>query len=367
MISIGLKNLGNKCYLNVIIQTLYNLKVFRNYLNDINTLKELVNNDIDSIDNINGIFNTLTYKLKNLFYIMSIHNNTYNNTSPLEVLNCLQEKSMFFNGVEEQDAVEAFNIIVNILCDENKNAQKIFDISLNKMFKCEFCNTDQSGTDTYSIIRIPITLPIHDPNDDVAIDNGTIDYKEYFSIKSKIKHIKITKKMFKLLYDNLTEQEKNVIKDIESNKLLENIDVDIDKCVYNILLENDVIEFKCNACTMKNENILCIKNVDINYLPDIITIQLQRFVYNDVIETTKLNNNVDFNFTLTIKNIVYVLKSIIIHIGNHNTGHYINCLIGTGEDDIYLCNDKNIKKYTLHNLYKNYSTDIYMLIYEKVM
>jgi len=118
---------------------------------------------------------------------------------------------------------------------------------------------------------------------------------------------------------------------------------------------------------MKNENILCIKNVDINYLPDIITIQLQRFVYNDVIETTKLNNNVDFNFTLTIKNIVYVLKSIIIHIGNHNTGHYINCLIGTGEDDIYLCNDKNIKKYTLHNLYKNYSTDIYMLIYEKVM
>lgn len=131
----GLKNLGNTCFMNSVIQCMFNCKVFRDYLTKDTYLKHI--NRYESISNstqfsnriilmllqinshrTSGTHGMITDELACLF--KELLSKRYKSISPLDFFTAFGRANRKFAGHQQQDAHEFFIILLDILHSELK-------------------------------------------------------------------------------------------------------------------------------------------------------------------------------------------------------------------------------------------------------
>ena len=148
----GLTNLGNTCFFNAVIQSLFHTDKLRKYLEICNTNSH-----------IKTLFNSM---------------NTSKTVSPVLLKNDFNKSNKIFNNQNQHDSHECLLHILPYLHDNLKNNQKksiiseLFEGNLKKKRLCTICGEKQSSCEIFTDISISIQK-------DNVIDN----INQYFNIE----------------------------------------------------------------------------------------------------------------------------------------------------------------------------------------
>lgn len=171
-------------------------------------------------------------------------------------------------------------------------------------------------------------------------------YKNNYSFSNFCQSCKTLKEQndnTNILSVGLTEETKTIIDCIKNYLKYENFDINCDTCKKNT----------------KQIRKIFLKNFN---FPKILFIHLKRFSF--INNSMKKNKQVvDFSKQISLNNMIYTLKSIIIHIGEYGSGHYITLSVTEKNNEWFLYNDSHVTKIKeLNNqlLYQN----SYMFLYE---
>lgn len=298
-----LTNNNNDCYLNSSIQILLNIPIFNSLFNDINYRSPEILKLFKYIIDTNK-----STKILNGFHIKKI----------------LSNYSQLFNNNEQQDCHETIIILLTLIHENYKIEYDYDDIYLSKeSYKSWIKEINLFG---YSYI----------------IKNFMGQFKnitkcnncDYNSIQ----------------YDNFNSLSLQITDDNSS----------INDCLYNFIKNEKLNDAICEKC--KNKTL--IKKTTIWKFPNILIIQLNRFIYINNYITRKINYNVLLQDTINIKSNNYVhnykLNSYIEHFGGNsaNIGHYTANIFYNNE--WYNTNDDVVKKINR----KDKSNNVYIMIYE---
>lgn len=328
-----LDNVGNTCYINCILQVLFNV-INTNIITNGKTIfdKLILNNKYDHIFPSAKFFELL---------LCYINNNdiTPNSLSDFRII--IGKFNPSFSGNNHKDAHELliylFNCIHESIGDEfkinellrykcvNDESLKSFKSSMYSFFKrdylesiisnkfsgqillqtkCTNCNNISNMYEIFNILELPLDPEL--PNDPEIISG----LKERFEYFSKITNLK---------------------------------------------------NYFCDKCNMHTE---AQQKRTFHILPDVFFISLNRFI-NDKKETSNYyftENNINlqgFKSNLSDKNKIYKITSMICHYGTMDHGHYIS-RIRISDDDWMEINDNNINKWNK----ETNGSEIYILVYQ---
>ena len=289
---IGLKNLGNSCYMNSVLQVLAHTDDFKEYFLKNNFHKE---QKPLSFALKNFLKEYLENKDNNYFALRELHNaikKQYKTQSTSEM--------KFANGYQH-DPEEFLSMFLDSLKLENKKWNNIFKGEETILDTCKNCKDESQNENEFKILSLGIKdddlekIESHEMEEDCCncCDCCCVYYK------TALKH----------LLDNYTREEE--------------------------------IEANCGRC---NKNTNKKKIIRISFLPKYLILQLNVFyeyhsVFIKIPEELNLGeyctkqNNVNFDYTL---------YGIVRHHGNMLGGHY-TAAIKDG-DDWYICDDKTVKK-----------------------
>ena len=289
---IGLKNLGNSCYMNSVLQVLAHTDDFKEYF-----LKNKFHKEQKP----------LSFALKNFLeeYFKNKDNNYF---APRELHNAIKKQyktqstsEMKFANGYQHDPEEFLSMFLDSLKVENNEWNNIFEGKENIFDSCKNCKDESQNENEFKILSLGIKdddlekIESHEMEEDCCncCDCCCVYYK------TALKH----------LLDNYTREEET--------------------------------EANCGRC---NKNTNKKKIIRISFLPKYLILQLNVFyeyhsVFIKIPEELNLGeyctkqNNVNFDYTL---------YGIVRHHGNMLGGHY-TAAIKDG-DDWYICDDKTVKK-----------------------
>ena len=314
---IGLKNLGCTCYMNSLLQVFYHIIPFRESLLKCNCKEEKKN----SLCEVKKLFNSLKYINDSFYYTP----NSFVNNFDDEILNVHQQ----------MDVDEFFADILNKL---EKRLKKSENENLIKYFF--------QG-------RL---------NDNLIFQEGCMHHRtnvnDFYSIQLQVKN------------------KKNINESLDT--LLEGELMNGDNCIY------------CSQCDKKFP---AIKNQCFKILPRILMFVLKRFEFNyDTNRKLKINDYYEFPIELDMnkytneyiynkndkQNNKYTLKSIVIHQGNSEGGHYYAFIKDNESKEWYKFNDTKVNKFDINELANEAfggkeeksqfekNRNAYLLFYEKI-
>ena len=290
---IGLKNLGNSCYMNSVLQVLAHTDDFKKYF---------LNNDFN--EGSKPLSLALNNFLKEYF-----ENKDNNYFVPKKLHDAIQQQyktksnsEMKFANGHQHDPQEFLTIFLDSLETENNNKwNNIFKGKETILDTCEQCNDKSQKENEFKFLSLGIKdddlekIESHEMEEDCCncCDCCCVYYKT----------------ALEKLLDNYTKEEE--------------------------------IEANCGRC---NKNTNKKKIIRISFLPKYLILQLNVFyeyhsVFIKIPEELNLGeyctkqNNVNFDYTL---------YGIVRHHGNMLGGHY-TAAIKEG-NDWYICDDKTVKK-----------------------
>ena len=320
---IGLKNLGSTCYINTILQIFYNIPLLRESLLSCDT-------------SFNEGKNCL-YQLKKVFYSLRyLLTNFYTPTSFIE--NFDNEK------LDPKIQMDIFEFLCNFLDKIEKKLK----------------NTVNENIIKYFFLGIQ--------NDILAFDNPCqhhrINQSNFYTIQLQV------------------QNKYNLYQSLDS--FIEGERMEGDNCVF------------CEKC---NKKIPAVKSQNFQILPRILTFVLKRFEFNyNTMQKFKINDYYEFPLELNMNkyvqkdnnvigsnNYLYKLKSIVIHSGTCESGHYYCYILNEKNGEWYEFNDIKVTKFNINYLdkeafgkneiifdeigqkiEKENNRNAYMLFYEKV-
>lgn len=346
----GLKNLGNTCYLNAVIQCLRHTMILNNYLFGPKLQAVLMRNqETQSTDNI---------KIALLINYMTINSSLWDNNNA--VLTPLIFKSMFghifdqFKGNNQHDAHEClvtildvfhqvlsrtvkYNITGEVINELDKHVKKahedwanhykkrhsaildIFSGQLQSKIVCPNCQIISYKYDPFMALDLPLLNPIPPPS--------PISYTIYECLNNYVEPEQLT----------LTN-------------------------LYN-----------CENCKNKSQ---AFRMHSIWTLPNVLIIKLSRFNYNFSDGNYHMNKIDDFIhypiIDLDISKYIssplndktkYDLFSIICHRGSANHGHYYSYCLNSLKNKWYEFNDESVTEIT--NIENLITQNAYILFYQK--
>lgn len=345
----GLPNLGNTCYMNSVLQCLLNSDINRFILEG----EHLIGNpDERPLTNsfAQVLCNAFTRRIERNVLVRSL----------FRFKNTLERLAPIFKGYNQNDAHEFFRLLIEKIHDELNDAPKkqesysefnpsrratslrliaeewlrysrerdnsiitdIFGgILLNEII-CTNCN--KASYTFQDALDLPLNLPG---------SNGA-SYYDYRKITS--------------LYTSLDD-----------------------------FVESENVEgYKCENCKSKDT---CMKKTTIWKAPEILVIQLKRFVYDQNGELNALKDRVSFPLdNLSVEYFMhqesnenrnsYKLYGIVNHTGSLDSGHYISYIYNEGlkrwleynDRDINVVDDQELR------LYAQGSAEPYLLLYKRV-
>ena len=316
---VGLKNLGCTCYMNSILQVFFNILPFRESLLKCECKEE----------NKNSL-----YQLKKVFYFLKYLNvNYYTPTS-------------FPDNFDD----EILN--VHLQMDVDEFFGNILDKIENRL----------KGTMNENLVKYFFQGR---QNDNLTFQNGCTHHRtntnSFYSVQLQIKN------------------KKNLYESLDS--LIEGELMNGDNCIF------------CPKCNFK---LPVVKNQIFKTLPRILLFVLKRFEFNyDTMQKTKINDRYEFPLELDMlkytddykknkncdNNEKYKLKSIVIHKGSSEGGHYYAIIKENKSGLWYEFNDTKISRFDIRRLEeetfggyfqdeKNNKVEInnnaYLLFYEKI-
>ena len=320
---VGLKNLGCTCYINCLIQIFYNISLFR---------EMILKYDISFHSEKNCL-----YQLIKIFYSLKYLQADY--YSPRDFVNNFDDESLNVNI--QMDVLEFFCELLD------KIEQKIKNSKNENIIKYFFMGRQ---------------------NDILKFEDGCnhqrINESQFYSIQLQVKGRKD-------IYDSL-------------NSLIEGERMDGDNSV------------QCPKC---NKKYAAVKTQNFKTLPRFLIFVLKRFEFNyQTKKKIKINDYYEFPLNLDMNKYTekfinnnentedntYKLKSIIIHQGTCEAGHYYSFILDEKSNEWYEFNDTKVKKFNIETLdiegfskkeitiqngqkiEKENNRNAYMLFYEKI-
>ena len=400
----GLKNLGNTCYMNSILQCLSSIDIFRTYLVEGKYFERLHDATLNRIDieirkkhnipenettqikttTVNKVAcNTIVNRLAELLKTMWKQNAT---VEPRKFKKVTGENCSLFNGSSQNDSQELLNLILDRIHEETKS----------NSIKITFKNISEE-TQNYLSVK---TQCIEKANDDqTSVDDkekylkylkdytkthiaDSIIGEAYLYLKKFIKpaHSIITDLFTGLYYSQITCQEcKSITGSFEPFTMISletkedgetTLKESLDSFVKEELLTDDN-KYYCSECNIK---VNAIKKMHIWSPPNILIIQLKRFT-NDNWRTTKTTSKIIFpienldlkDYTSQLNNVTntkYDLVAISEHRGSCNFGHYVAYARNSINNEWYEFNDDDVFRVPYDDLAKEIITkNAYILFY----
>ena len=421
----GLDNLGNTCYLNSIIQTLANINLFRKFLLD-NKYLDFFMHKIDSTNHYeNQSFSNLIsksndsenqnsdlkiklhklydspiyqfYRLINTIWTGSVDSESL---KPTTLKRKLGQKNIMFKLSQQQDAQEAFTILIEMMHMEiaqnisinndldtldplqkacitfwSKEYSPLYEIFhgmyLNTRI-CSGCNhiSNEYNPNLFLGLDIPLKKTMENLYDSFNITN-------YIDINCKINSISIESKIKEEMCKLLDEKTINLIK--EKHLVISNYNskYDIYECIQDFCSEKIIEDVKCPGC---NNKCTCSSKTELVIPPKVLCVHIKRFGQgcfpsSNLFESNNLNkrnNHITFPIDLDISSILsknldsnkykYKLKSVINHSGaSLNFGHYYTSAYSSIHEKWYNFNDDIVMEISESQIC---TTNAYLLFYE---
>ena len=393
----GIKNIGNTCYMNSIIQCIGSINIFRSWLITEQFKTTLENNKLLEIGNIireqqnipdtedvsipkthvnNACIQTVTSRLAELLKIMWGINRI---VAPNSFKKIIDEYTSMFIGHQQQDSREFLNFIFEQIHSELEGHVNVIfrnvsdDIIRLDKIKTEYDTVikGESITEKYkNYLMAKYNEYINQHRTDLIIYDAYKYWKKYVSESHSI----ITDLFTGLLFTYIQCSEcSNVTYTFEPFTML-SIPIDnglvttLEECLTNfskVELLNGDNAYSCDICKKK---VNAIKEIKIWEAPIILIIHFKRFEHNidgiNKIDTDVVYpiNNFDISEYMTpfnTSNTKYNLCAINDHIGSYHGGHYTSYCINPMDNNWYEYDDANINKKTTKEL----SNTPYLLFY----
>ena len=285
---VGLKNLGCTCYINSLLQIFYNIPLLR---------ESLLNCECSTSTEKNCF-----YQLKKVFYSLKY----------------LQTSYYTPNSFVENYDNEELNVRVQM------DAFEFFCGFLDKIEE-KLKNTENQDIIKYFFMG---------RQNDVLTFEGNC--KHHRTNESPFYSIQLQVQGKNNIYESL-------------NSLIEGEKMQGDNCIY------------CPQC---NEKLPAIKSQNFKTLPRIIMFVLKRFEFNNQnLQKTKINDYYEFPLILDMNKYTedfinnnknednqYKLKSIVVHTGTCESGHYYSFILDEKSNEWYEFNDTRVEKFNIKNL-----------------
>lgn len=352
---LGLKNFGNTCYLNSILQCLLNISNF--------------GKNIEWISSDTSISNQLKF----------IHEKTDICTTllPGSICKYIKHDTKLFNVMEQNDAHEFLNYLLNNIHEEHKNTKYEIPICDNILFniltivnKIQYEKTNECP-DKLLIDKLLFELKLIFDKDYYSY----IIYKKYTLLQKYYKNEgkSIISDKFLGFYKNIIICDQCKINSSTCDNFI-TIPIDINKksieeCFNNFCQVETLRDDNKYYCENCKEYTNATKKISFIDMPNNLIINLKRFMYvkknnNIIIKKNKKIINFDLDklsIDIGHKICEYNLTSVCSHYGTCNYGHYISFVkknnIWYRVDDDFV-----IPEQDLPNIIKN----AYILFYEKI-
>ncbi|QKF93826.1 peptidase C19 ubiquitin carboxyl-terminal hydrolase [Fadolivirus algeromassiliense] len=399
----GLKNQGNTCYMNSIIQCISNLNPFRSWLMKEKFVEKMTMNVIDKLadekrkkENISDDISvkikrtqiddvcktTIVYRLAELLKTMWSQNAT---VTPKSFKHVVGQQCELFRGFSQNDSQELLNLVLDRVHEETKS-EVVVSFKNIQPSVLQYVQVQKECTEKINNIELDITerekfltyLSEYRKNhiDDAIITEAYLYWKNYI----RKSHSIITDLFTGLFFSKITCSECNTVTGsfepftILSVPTKEDGETTLDESISQFSKEEILTgdnQYHCNECKKK---VNAVKRMYIWEPPNIMIIQLKRFK-NDSWRTTKTSSKVVFPIdNLDIKqhlsdlhpvnNTEYDLWAISEHRGTCNYGHYVAYCKNGINNKWYEFNDDDIVHVPNDDLAKEVITkNAYILFY----
>lgn len=414
----GLRNLGNSCYMNSILQILFNTDIFKNMIINSDIVKKLYpfvtkNMSEENIKNYSLIMEkctrTLTYQLHKLTNIIWSDSTTSSSIAPNDFKNIFGNKMENFRNYNQQDCHEALNCILDTIHTEleinvniryksfSDNYLTLFDtMDEKKLSDVECCRMEEEYPNIWELYRAKKALETYNKQKYSMITNlfqnltcdtiqcPTCNFHTYIfeptnilsvSIpNNKINNEQINEQISKINnFDQMDENKKTLIQKLFTSSNIQKQTYSLYECFdkfTNIEVLDDTNKWFCPHC---NNKVNAIKTSKIWIPSKILIIHIKRFVHtfsNSNYNANKLNNMVEFpvndfnikNFMsdYTKKDIMYDLYGVSNHMGSIDGGHYYSYVKSLEDSKWYNMNDSHVSPIDEKNVVNN---NAYVLFY----
>jgi len=400
----GLRNIGNTCYMNSIIQCISSLDIFRSWLishkfetrlfiniacklAEINRKKQKLDNDAKvhvSPQDINVMMqSTVVYNLAELLKGMWGQNSI---VTPKSFKKAIGDICPTFRGYNQNDSQELLNLIIDKVHEETE--KKTVQVTYKNIPECvqnyievyseciDKLNDPDIDIDTKEKYLKYLNDYKKEHTNDVIISNAYISWKKHVQTSHSI----ITDLFTGLFFNKITCDECNSIS--SSFEPFTSLSIQT-KITGNTTLIESMNEFTkeeilngdnqyfCETC---NKKVNAKKQIYIWEPPNILIIHLKRFK-NERWRTTKTSstvgfpiNDFDINNYLSnlhpVKNTIYDLCAISEHRGECNFGHYIAYCKNNINNKWYEFDDSSVYHVPYEELEKELVTkNAYVLFY----
>jgi ubiquitin C-terminal hydrolase len=406
----GLANLGNTCYMNSILQCLFNTLIIRNRLYDVEITKDLYDYVIktlnpDEINNYSIIFGkcqlTVTFQLHKLFN--DIWKDQIKHIKPTNFKKIFSHLIANFQNFDQQDAQEALICILDTIHMETATKVDIqYNIFTEKhllIFKymedhnlsdVECCKMESVYPDIWELYSLKKTIDRYNTNSYSLITStfqniisstlqcSECNYHSFNFDPSIILSIQIPTELFVDIkeIDEKISKISNISPEIQQHirtQLIinqsKNQIISLEQCFSKFvnaeILDEDE-KWNCPHCQTK---VKAIKKLDIWIPAKTMIIHLKRFDH----QQNKIDNVItfpihDFNinpfmseYATKLATFTYDLYAITNHIGNMNGGHYYAFVKSLTDNNWYCVNDDDVIKIDESKLISN---NAYILFYK---
>jgi len=399
----GLRNQGNTCYMNSILQCLSNLNPFRAWLMKERFVEKMTQNVVDKLgdekrkkENIADDVSvkikktqideicktTIVYRLAELLKTMWSQNATI---TPKSFKYVVGQQCEMFRGFSQNDSQEILNLVLDRIHEETKSEvmvtfknvpQGVLQYVQVKKECNDKLNNDDLDIDEKEKYLAYLTEYRKSHIEDAVISEAYLYWKNYI----KNSHSIITDLFTGLFFSKITCSEcKSVTGSFEPFTILsvqtkEDGETTLDESLSQFTKEellNGTNQYSCSEC---NKKVDAHKKMYIWEPPNILIIQLKRFK-NDSWRTTKTSSKVVFpidNFDIknylsdlhAVNETEYDLWGISEHRGTCNYGHYVAYCKNGINNKWYEYNDDDVVHIPHDELEKEVITkNAYILFY----
>ncbi|KAM3130160.1 hypothetical protein pb186bvf_017763 [Paramecium bursaria] len=355
---VGLRNLGNTCYLNTAIHCLSHTIPLLDYFQS-NLYEKEINNKKGSKGQVTKSFANLLEQIWNDDKCIAIQQQKQfkdikkgteikdQYVNPAQLLTLIQKYSKRFELGYQEDCQEVLSYLLDMIHEDLNRCKQSIQIQ----------NKDYYG----------------DPKDEWAAESWQEHLKANKSIivdlfqgqlKSTCKCVKCgfqSHKFEPFLFLNLPIKQNSKYKNFKEQCTLKEC---LDLFQKEELLES---KWRCPQCQLDRD---CKKSIQIWKLPNFLIVHLKRFQYGNVCE--KIMSKVDYpiedldlsDYCQKQENIQYDLYSIAAHSGTLSQGHYFAYCKNRNDQKWYLYNDESV--YQVQDAQKSIVNEYaYVLFYQR--
>ena len=282
--------------------------------------------------------------MNNINGINNIGNTCYMNAGLQLIFNCTILTKFFLNNNFKSNILNSYKYLL-YQYDENRLDPNIIKNIKRKKNK-NFNNNDQNDSHEFLITLIDL------------LDEEL--KKEFKNTNKKILNIKYTN-LLDILFNNRIISNIESIKTDESSKNTSYeriISLSLKDNIYESIEDFQKSELLKNQWFSENEKkkIDLNKYLNINKYSKYLIFHLKRLINTNL----KSNKNVQFYKIIEFESTKYDLRSIVIHIGSGNSGHYVAVI--KRNNKWYLCDDNVISNVNVDN----YLNNGYIYLYSKL-